>query len=29
LDGDHFDGGDGGFEALVSGFETGAVESLL
>ena len=29
LDGDHLDGGDGGFEALVAGFETGAVEGLL
>ena len=29
LDGDHFDGGDGGFEALVAGFEAGAVEGLL
>ena len=29
LDGDHFDGGDGGFEAFVAGFEAGAVEGLL
>ena len=29
LDGDHLDGGDGGFEALVAGFEAGAVEGLL
>ena len=29
MDGDHFDGGDGGFEALVTCFEASAVESLL
>ena len=29
MNGDHFDGGDGGFEALVAGFEAGAVKSLL
>ena len=29
LDGDHFDGGDGGFEALVACFEAGAVEGLF
>jgi hypothetical protein len=29
LDGDHLDGGAGGFEALVSGFEAGAVEGLF
>src|SRR6266702_4231664 len=29
LDGDHLDGGDGGLEAFVSGFEAGAVEGLL
>ena len=29
MDGDHLDGGDGGFEAFVAGFEAGAVEGLL
>ncbi len=29
MDGDHFDGGDGGFEAFVAGFDAGAVEGLL
>jgi hypothetical protein len=29
LDGDHFYGGYGGFEAFVSGFEAGSVEGLL
>jgi hypothetical protein len=29
LDGDHLDGGGGGFEALVAGFEAGAIEGLL
>ena len=29
LDGDHFDGGDGGFEAFVAGFEASAIEGLL
>ena len=29
MDGDPFDGCDGGFEAFVSGFEAGAVEGLF
>jgi hypothetical protein len=29
LDGDHLDGGGGGFEAFVAGFEAGAIEGLL
>jgi hypothetical protein len=29
MDGDHFDGCNGGFEAFIASFEAGAVEGLL